>query len=56
MFSKKTPNIKRDMFVKRKSANNYISKKKEELILNIEFLNKVNYNINITEAKIILLI
>ena len=56
MFKKKKMNIKRDMFVKKKKSNNFVSRKMEELYQNIEFLNKVNYNLNINEIKIILVI
>lgn len=53
---KKVNNVKRDMFIKKKKSTNFISKKLDEAIENIEFLNKVNYNLNINEIKIILVI
>lgn len=56
MLKSKKTNIKRDMFVKKKKSNNVFIKKLDEAKENIEFLNKVNYNINMREVKIILVI
>ncbi|WP_455089674.1 hypothetical protein [Peptoanaerobacter stomatis] len=53
---KKISNIKRDRFIRKKKSNNFIVKKLDEARENIEFLNKVNYNLNINEIKIILVI
>ena len=53
---KKISNIKRDRFIRKKKSNNFIVKKLDEARENIEFLNKVNYNLNMNEIKIILVI
>lgn len=56
MFKRKPENMKRNLFIKKKKSNNLFIKKIDEAKLNIEFLNKINYNLNIKEVKIILII
>lgn len=56
MFKKKEINIKRSMFVKKKKSKKFFSKKLDEARENVEFLNKINYNLTMTDVKIIMII
>lgn len=56
MFKKKQISIKRSMFVKKKKPKGFFAKKMDEARENIEFLNKINYNLTLRDIQIIMII
>lgn len=53
-FNNRKPNLKRDKFIKGDKKETLISKSIDSVRENIEFLNKVNYNLSENEVKIIM--
>ena len=56
MFKKKQISIKRSMFVKKKKPKGFFAKKMDEARENIEFLNKINYNLTLRDIQIIMVV